>query len=176
MLKKGDVIFIVDDSKKNISRLSIGYGDLSYYHCALYIGDGKIIESVAGDGVIVSDLSIYSDNKKLIARTNQDNKFIKDTIDHAHKFIGYKYNDLFLPNTKGCLYCSELIHSVFTLANGANFFKPQKLNYISPIDAEISQNWIDFYEKLGLKVPQGEDGSHPNNLSLDERFSSRFFL
>lgn len=62
-LKKGDVVFIVDKAEKNISSLSTGFGGYSYYHCALYIGDGSIIEAIPVAGVIKVKLSKYSDKK-----------------------------------------------------------------------------------------------------------------
>lgn len=63
-LKKGDVIFIVDEAEKNISNLFTGFGGYSYYHCALYMGNGDIIEAIPVAGVIQTKLSKYS-NKKL---------------------------------------------------------------------------------------------------------------
>ncbi|QIV96370.1 permuted papain-like amidase YaeF/Yiix C92 family enzyme [Allofrancisella inopinata] len=174
-LRKGDVLFIVDGYEKNISNLSVGYGDYSYYHCSLYIGDSRIIESVKTVGVIIADLAKYSNNKILVGRTAQKDDFLNNVIKYAHKLIGCQYNDLFLPNQSGKFYCSELIHEVFALANKNIFFKMHTLNYISPGDLEVCKYWSDFYSQYGLKVPQGEIGSHPNNLSLDEKFKYRFW-
>jgi hypothetical protein len=81
-----------------------------------------------------------------------------------------------LPNIKRKLYCSELIHEAFNLASKQKYFTQHKLNYISESDSSVSQYWIEFYAQHGLKVPQGLSGSHPNNLSLDEKFYKRFFL
>ncbi|KEI34612.1 hypothetical protein FRA_50c14820 [Francisella sp. W12-1067] len=175
-LRKGDVLFIVDSYEKNISNLSVGYGDYSYYHCSLYIGDSRIIESVKTEGVIIADLARYSNNKILVGRTAQKDDFLNNVIKYAHKLIGCQYNDLFLPNQSGKFYCSELIHELFKYANKGIFFKEHYLNYISLNDLSVSQYWKDFYGQYGLKVPQGEVGSHPNNLSLDEKFKYRFWL
>ncbi|MDE5005023.1 hypothetical protein NAI73_11225, partial [Francisella tularensis subsp. holarctica] len=64
--KKGDVVFIVDKAEKNISSLSTGFGVYSYYHCALYIGYGSIIEAIPVEGVIQVKLYKYSDKKTLV--------------------------------------------------------------------------------------------------------------
>ncbi|MED7788640.1 YiiX/YebB-like N1pC/P60 family cysteine hydrolase [Francisella sp. 19X1-34] len=175
-LKKGDVLFISDSSEKNISELSRGYDQDSYYHCALYIGSGKIIEAVKISGVIQANISKYLNKKILVARVNESNNFLDKVILQARDFIGFSYNDLFLPNMKEKLYCSELIHEAFNLANKQKYFMQHELNYISETDSKVSQYWIEFYAQHGLKVPQGLSGSHPNNLSLDEKFSERFFL
>ncbi|WP_150466951.1 YiiX/YebB-like N1pC/P60 family cysteine hydrolase [Francisella sp. SYW-9] len=175
-LKKGDVLFISDSSEKNISELSRGYAQDSYYHCALYIGSGEIIEAVKVGGVIKSNISKYLNKKILAARVNESNNFLDKVILQAKEFIGFSYNDLFLPDIKRKLYCSELIHEAFNLASKQKYFTQHELNYISENDSTISQYWIEFYNQYGLKVPQGLSGSHPNNLSLDEKFYKRFFL
>ncbi|APC91179.1 MULTISPECIES: YiiX/YebB-like N1pC/P60 family cysteine hydrolase [Francisella] len=175
-LKKGDVVFIVDEAERNISSLSTGFGGYSYYHCALYIGDGEIIEAVTVAGVIQAKLSKYLDKKTLIARVSESNVFLAKVITIAKGFIGFGYNDLFLPDVKGRLYCSELIHATFNNVSNGKYFTQHKLNYIATNDTEVSQYWLDFYNEYGLKFPQGQPGSHPNNLSLDNKFTYKAFL
>lgn len=175
-LKIGDVIFIVDINEKNISNLSVGFGGLSYYHCGIYIGDGKLIEAVKYHGVIVDDLAKYKNNKVLVARANLTANAIQKVIDAAKGCVGYSYNDLFLPNQSNKLYCSELIHLAFTNIKGKNFFTEHTLNYFSVKDGKVSDFWINFYAEHGYAVPQGEKGSHPNNLSLDTKFTHLFFV
>lgn len=174
-LKKGDIIFVVDETEKNISELSVGFDGYSYYHCALYIGSGQIIEAVNIDGVVQSSLSKYKASKILIQRVKEADSFLDKVISKAKDFLGYSYNDLFLPNTKGRLYCSELIHEVFNIGNEV-YFEQHELNYISSKNVFVSQYWADFYGQYGLKVPQGQPGSHPNNLSLDKKFRQKFFI
>ncbi|AIT10065.1 hypothetical protein LO80_08850 [Candidatus Francisella endociliophora] len=176
MLRKGDIIFIVDNTEKNISELSVGYGGYSYYHCALYIGDGEVIEAVSSHGVIQNSLSKYVNYKMLTGRVDETKDFLDRVVLQAKEFLGYGYNDLFLPFTKNKLYCSELIHEAFNQVSDGEYFAQHKLNYIAPNDLEVSQYWIDFYGKHGLKVPQGKSGSHPNNLSLDEKFIKKVFI
>ena len=174
MLKKGDVIFIANTMEVNISSLSTGYNNFSFYHCCLYIGNNKIIEAVTNDGVIIDNLDKYKKNTKLIARVNENIYFIEKLINKAKQFIGYKYNNLFLPNSKNKLYCSELIHLSFKSANNNQYyFKEHTLNYIDPLTNKIPSYWLNLYKENNINIPQGEKGSHPNNLSLDNRFIFR---
>ena len=175
MIKKGDVIFTADKNEKNISSLSLGYAEVSYYHCSLYIGNGQIIEATPDNGVSISDISKYTDNINLVGRIDCSDEFINNVIDYAKQHVGKSYNHLFLPNTD-TLYCSELIHKVFCQANNKPIFSSQYLNYINDGKSEISDYWISLYKSKGLSVPQGKEGSHPNNLSLDKAFKYRFFL
>lgn len=175
-LKKGDVIFIVDEAEKNISNLSIGFGGYSYYHCALYIGNGDILEAIPVAGVIQTKLSKYLNKKTLISRVSENEEFLEEVVNNAREFIGFAYNDLFLPDLKDKLYCSQLIHEVFDSVCKGKYFSQHTLNYIAIDDVAVSKYWLDFYGEHGLKVPQGEPGSHPNNLSLDKKFTHRAFL
>ena len=174
-LQKGDVIFIVDDNEKNISSLSVGYGGLSYFHCGIYVGNGKLIEAVKYHGVIEDNVSKYKDKKILVARTKLSIKGIQSAVEGARKCLGYSYNDLFLPNQPSKLYCSELIHLAFFSIDNREFFTPHTLNYFSIEDGKVSDFWVELYAKHGFEVPQGKKGSHPNNLSLDKKFTKRFF-
>jgi hypothetical protein len=175
-LRKGDVVFIVDDNEENISSLSVGYGGLSYYHCGIYLGDGKLIEAVKYHGVIEDDVSKYSIKKILVARIKLTVEDIQKVIDTAKNFLGYDYNDLFLPNQLNKLYCSELVHQAFFSIENQDFFTLHTLNYFSVAENTISDFWIQLYAKHSYEVPQGENGSHPNNLSLDNKFDQLFIL
>ncbi|MDE4990325.1 hypothetical protein NAH39_09435, partial [Francisella tularensis subsp. holarctica] len=81
-LKKVDVVFIVDKAEKNISSLSNGFGGYSYYHCALYIGYGSIIEAIHVAGVIQVKLSKYSVKKTLVARLSEREEIIQELVDN----------------------------------------------------------------------------------------------
>ncbi|QLE79811.1 hypothetical protein FLM55_08740 [Francisella sp. Scap27] len=173
-LIKGDVIFIANESEENISSLSSGFSGVSFYHCGIYIGDNKIIEAVTYQGVIEANLDKYKSNKKLVARTDLDSYTLERIISKAKSFIGFKYNDFFLPNQDKALYCSELIHEAFARTLGKPYFQEQTLNYYCLETHKISDYWQNLYAEQGLEVPQGEKGSHPNNLSLDEKFIEKF--
>ena len=65
--------------------------------------------------------------------------------------------------------------SFFAIEN-RDFFTPHELNYFSVENGKISDFWVELYAKDGYEVPQGEKGSHPNNLSLDSKFDQLFLL
>ena len=47
------------------------------------------------------------------------------------EFIGFSYNDLFLPDTKCKLYCSELIYVAYNRTSNSKYFTQHRLNYIA---------------------------------------------
>lgn len=74
--------------------------------CFLLYDDGQIIEAVTVAGVIqAAKLSKYLGKKTLVARVSESINFLEAVIANAKEFIGFSYNDLFLPDTKGKLYC-----------------------------------------------------------------------
>ncbi|AHH47198.1 hypothetical protein X557_05855 [Francisella tularensis subsp. holarctica PHIT-FT049] len=64
----------------------------------------------------------------------------------------------------------------YNCASNSKYFTQHNLNYIAAENHAVSQYWLDFYSEYGLKVPQGQPGSHPNNLSLDDKFTYKAFL
>ncbi|ORM38597.1 hypothetical protein A2G94_05975 [Francisella endosymbiont of Ornithodoros moubata] len=81
-----------------------------------------------------------------------------------------------MPDTKCKLYCSELIHVAYNRTSNSKYFTQHRLNYIADDNSAVSQYWFDFYTEYGLKVPQAQSGSYPNNLSLDDKFTYKVFL
>ena len=67
--------------------------------CFIY-GDGQIIEAVIVSGVIQAKLSKYLGKKTLVARVSESINFLEAVITNAKEFIGFAYNDLFLPIQK----------------------------------------------------------------------------
>lgn len=128
-------------------------------------------------GVIqAAKLSKYLGKKTLVARVSESINFLEAVIANAKEFMGFSYNDLFLLDTKGKLYCSELIHVAFNRTSNSKYFTQHRLNYIAADNSAVFQYWLDFYTEYGLKVPQVQSGSHPNNLSLDDKFTYKVFL
>ena len=119
----------------------------SYWnHCALYIGNNKIID-ILGRGVRILDYKKYYENKvshKFIRVKGITDYLRKKVCDHAKTFVGCKYN-FFLPlviyNQVGAYTCSEFISKVFN-DNGITLH-PKSLT-ISPEDINESDLVYDI--------------------------------
>ncbi len=170
----GDILFFyetTDIESNEIKKIDVGYNNISYYHCAIYIGNNEIIEAIEPK-VIKTSLDKYKDHPYLICSTN-DNLLSKKATEVAKTLIDYPYNTLYL-NTNNSFYCSSLIHYVYKIANNAPYFKEHYLKFRDNSN-NIPEYWINLYSKHNMEVPESCIGSNPSNLSLDNKFNRRYF-
>lgn len=79
------------------------------------------------------------------------------------------YDDLYLTD-QTALYCSELVVDMFRAANGGSeFFTERPMSFRDLATGEIHPAWVEYYAKFGMEVPDGQPGSNPGDISLDER-------
>ena len=109
----------------------------SIFQVYLLVLEVIVIEAVIVSGVIQAKLSKYLGKKTLVARVSESINFLEAVITNAKEFIGFAYNDLFLPDTKGKLYCSELIHVAFNRTSNSKYFTQHRLNYIAADNSAV---------------------------------------
>lgn len=133
-------------------------------HVGLYIGDNKVIEATRLDGVIERKFSDFLlDANYSIAATINDVALIRHAIKRAQLYLGQPYNHSFYPD--GCgFYCSELIVYAYQWENGNNYFEQYPMNFCGGNSSHILPYWKEYYQRLGLEIPQGLLGSHPQQL------------
>ena len=90
---------------------------------------------------------------------------IKPAIKSATSRIGKSYDEIFdIHNDK--YYCSELIYYAFKEANNEQaVFELQPMTFNDPDTGQPFPIWVDYYEKLGVKIPEGEPGLNPGGIS-----------
>ncbi len=77
--------------------------------------------------------------------------------------VGKPYDDLYLPGDSA-IYCSELVQMNYVNAAGEAVFAPIPMSFHDRM-GRILDEWIDFYSRHGMQVPEGEPGSNPGELS-----------
>ncbi len=100
-----------------------------------------------------------------------DLKRVKGTISaqecilRAKSFIGQPYDFAFLP---GCdaLYCSELVYESYLDSFGRHIFKANPMNFRRE-DGSVDPYWTELFYSLGTDIPQGLDGTNPEDMSQD---------
>lgn len=141
-------------------------------------GDGLfVLEATPRKGVVRTPFKEFADSsahdadgKPLIAvyRVNNLSKTLKDSaVVRAHRYLGRPY-DFFYAAGPDSLYCSELVWEVFLDADGGHIFPSIPMNFKNP-DGAIDPFWAELYARHGRRVPQGEPGTNPNDLSKSER-------
>lgn len=104
--------------------------------------------------------------KSVVGRLKpQFQALIPQAIDEAKKLVGKDYDDAFdLKNDQ--YYCSELIYDILLKANNnIAVFPLNIMTFKSKETGEYSPNWVTHFNKLGIPVPEGEEGINPGAMS-----------
>ena len=94
---------------------------------------------------------------------------IPKAVEHGLAMRDVSYDELYLTDPNA-LYCSELVVDMFRSANGGEeFFAERPMSFRDPNSGQILPIWIEYYEKFGMQVPDGQPGSNPGDISCDTR-------
>ena len=158
-----------------IEAVTQGYEGNRFSHVGLVHRMGKtvtVIEAV-GAGVRVLPIDSFlkrTTHKMYVGRVQKPyTRLIRKALDFALKQKGKPYDDAFLyGNDK--YYCSELIYDAFKYANHDQpFFQLEPMTFKQPGSEEYFPVWVDYYRKLGIKIPEGEPGCNPGGLSRSDK-------
>ena len=184
-LRDGDLLFVVNDLGNNITDVTVGVDGLKIDHVAVYAG-GNIIEAVPCHGVWRIPLDSFfvrlaEADAVMVGRV--DGLDADASIGNAERFLGSPYDDIFMPDDSA-LYCSELVQKSFVFKErcgevdsagdqyGKEEDSPQAVFGTIPMSfhdnsGNVTEFWTKFYAARGLKVPEGEPGTNPGQLSRD---------
>jgi hypothetical protein len=179
--QEGDILFQDGDCGDfcdAIRKVTDGYEGRDFSHNGLLIkesGQWYVLEAI-GKGVSQTPLLEFLDRhvdendlpKIMIGRLKQQYRnLIPQAIVEAKKKLGKPYDKGF-DFENDAYYCSELIHFSFKAANGGkDLFTPQPMSFNDPETGQIFPIWEDYFEKLGLEVPEGKPGLNPGGMSLE---------
>lgn len=183
MFAHGDLLFTQIGSAQNaISAVTEGYRGARVNHVGVVVLNNKgafVLEAFPPE-VRVTQIDVF------IRRSNDFSgkpRYIGARLHSAHTHliqpaIAYglsrrdvPYDDLYLTD-ESALYCSELLVDMFKVANnGAPFFTEHPMSFRDPATSQILPAWIEYYERFGMEVPDGEPGSNPGDISKDQRLA-----
>ncbi len=90
---------------------------------------------------------------------------IPEAIQKAHSLIGLTYNYTYRIKDPG-YYCSEYIYDIFA---ADSIFTLNPMTFKDPGTGVFLPGWVDYYQKLGISVPEGEPGCNPNGLAASPK-------
>lgn len=181
MILTGDFVFSVVGRNDNaISAVTEGYRGARVNHMGIVVQNsiGNFVLEAFPPEVRLTKIEVFTRRSKgaaglprlMFGRLDSDHQPL--TVPAIRYGIGQRntpYDQLYLTG-EGALYCSELVVDMFKYANGGQpFFEEQPMRFRNPETGEAHQDWIDYYEYFGMAVPEGEPGSNPGAISLDER-------
>jgi uncharacterized protein YycO len=181
MFKDGDLIFTQIGSADNaISAVTEGYRGARVNHVGVVVNNGIgifVLEAFPPE-VRVTNIEVYlrrsedmqKQRRYIHARLkSQETHLIPRAIDFGLAKRNIPYDIVYLTGEEA-LYCSELIVDMFKYSNGGlEYFKESPMSFRNLGTGEILPYWVEYYERFGMDVPQGEPGSNPGDLSRDPK-------
>lgn len=173
-LREGDLLFCCSDTANAITSVTTGLQDMPIDHVAIvhYIGGEQlglpyVIEAVK-PAVCLTPLDTFlcENGRVLQGRVNADCDIVA-SIKRCLMLVGKPYDDLYLQGDSA-VYCSELVQMCFIDPSGKLVFDLVPMSF-HDATGQVTDYWQEFYQARGMKVPEGEPGSNPGELSRREQ-------
>jgi hypothetical protein len=182
MIEEGDLIFSQIGRETNaISAVTEGYRGARVNHMGVVIknNNGTFVLEAFPPEVRVTQLDVFL-RRSADPKTTKQRFIVSRLIDNHRSLIptaieygllqrNRPYDELYLTDM-AALYCSELVVDMFKIANGnKEFFAEHPMSFRDLVTGEIHPTWIEYYDRFGMEVPDGEPGSNPGTISKDPR-------
>jgi len=178
-LQAGDLLFQnldCGDLCEAIETVTEGVDGKDFSHCAMVIeheGELKVIEAI-GSGVQITSIedfyvrsgdSLETRNITVGRMKDASQDLIEGASNFALSKLGEPYDQVYLLDN-GAWYCSELIYESFKAANqGKEVFQLAPMTFKNPQTEEYFPAWLEYYQELGVPIPEGEAGLNPGSIS-----------
>ena len=130
-------------------------------------GQVKVLHASPEKGVCVEPLDSFLVNEEgqtrnTIAYRLKDFKTedFQRVIERVRSVIGKSYNYTYIIEDGG-FYCSELMWWAF---KKDSVFELNPMNF-KDSSGEFHEGWVNHYEELDMKIPQGKPGCNPNGMA-----------
>jgi len=178
-LQSGDILFR-EKSSENISeaidQVTQTSGSTHFSHVGLVeVTDNGIVVLHANPegGTCIVSLNEFlhpkGDSVRVIAyRLKKDwQKAIPAAIQKAHSMLGKPYNFSYVLSDTAH-YCSEFIYLAFA---ADSVFKLEPMTFKDPKTGNFPTAWVEYYQKMGIEIPEGKPGCNPNGLAASNKLN-----
>jgi len=176
-LQSGDLLFR-EKSSENISeaidKVTQTSAETHFSHVGLVeVTDTGIVvlHAYPEGGTCIVSLNEFlhpkGDSVKVVAYRlkKEGQKTIPAAIQKAHSMLGKPYNFSYVLSDTAH-YCSEFIYLAFA---DDSVFKLEPMTFKDPKSGNFSAAWVEYYQKLGIEIPEGKPGCNPNGLAASEK-------
>lgn len=181
MFEHGDLIFSQIGSDTNaISSVTEGYRGARVNHMGVVVRNAQgifVLEAFYPE-VRVTNINVFlrrsndvlGKPRYMLARLKPDYlHLIPAAVAYGLTQRDIPYDQLYLTDELA-LYCSELVVDMFKAANdGVPFFFEKPMSFRDLVTGEVLPAWVEYYERFGMEVPEGDPGSNPGDISRDLR-------
>ena len=176
-IKEGDFIFQnlnCGPMCEAINEVTFGYEGQNFNHIGLVLQQEGALVVIEANWPKVRLVSLenfleYTPNPQYLGRLKEPfQHLIPEAISFSLKQLGKPYDRAFLYDNDA-YYCSELIYDAFKAAHGAPVFQLYPMTYKSPDSDDFFPIWIEYYNQLGVAIPEGLPGCNPAGMSLSDK-------
>lgn len=185
-LKAGDILFQdldCGDACDAIEKVTVGFNGLDFSHCGIVAEvDGSLQVVEAYGSVHATSIDSFFNrskdkhgNAKVIAGRIKDSTLATQAAIISTNYIGKPYDKEFKLNDDK-YYCSELVYECYKAANNNQAYFPlNKMTFKEPDSTAFIPFWINYYEDLGVPIPEGELGINPGAISRSKQLEIILF-
>ena len=176
-LQTGDLLFR-EKSSENISeaidKVTQTSGETHFSHVGLVeVTDTGIVvlHAYPEGGTCIVSLNEFlhpkGDSVRVIAYRLKEKwqKTIPAAIQKAHLMLGKPYNFSYVMSDSAH-YCSEFIYLAFATDS---VFRLEPMTFKDPVTGNFPKAWVEYYQKMGIEIPEGKPGCNPNGLAASEK-------
>lgn len=178
-LKQGDILFqdldkdSISSAIEKVTKTTLPY---NFTHVGIVVkknGTLKALEAISS-GVQLTSIDTFLNRNRInnkpkvvVAQLKPAFKsYIKNAIKYGETLIGLPYDHAYTLGDNS-YYCSELLYEMFHKANPNNeTFQLNPMTFKDPSTNKTVDFWVDYYQKLQTKIPEGELGLNPNGMSV----------
>ena len=165
-LAEGDLLFCASSQGNRITEVTEGFGGMQIDHVAIVhrkAGRVYALEAIHRGVCLTPIDSLLLRRDAVIGARLRDTTGVAQSVQRALTFLGRPYDFNFMPDDSA-FYCSELVQKCYRYLNGQLVFLPIPMSFHDKTGM-ITPYWKDYYARQGLRVPEGEPGSNPGDLS-----------
>lgn len=172
-LQSGDLLFR-EKSSENISeaidRVTQTSGETHFSHVGLVeVTDTGVVvlHAYPEGGTCIVSLNEFlhpkGDSVRVIAYRLKKKwqKTIPAAIRKAHQILGKPYNFSYILSDTAH-YCSEFVYLAFA---ADSVFALEPMTFKDPATGTFPAAWVEYYQKMGIEIPEGQPGCNPNGLA-----------
>jgi hypothetical protein len=176
-LQSGDLLFR-EKSSENISeaidQVTQTSGATHFSHVGLVeVTDTGIVvlHAYPEGGTCIVSLSEFlhpkGDSVRVIVYRlkEEGQKAIPAALEKAHSMLGKPYNFSYIMSDT-VHYCSEFVYLAFATDS---VFALEPMTFKDPKTGTFPAAWVEYYQKMGIEIPEGQPGCNPNGLAASEK-------
>ena len=185
-LRDGDLLFQVNGGSAFATAIHEATGrggEVSFSHVGMVSveADGiYVLEAEPERGVHLTPLDDFlstsacteDGHPMVLVKRLADSELARRAVLEGKKYMGQPYDKAFLPDN-GAMYCSELVYESFLGPDGTHLLQSRPMTFKNE-EGTFPAYWTELFRGLGMEVPEGVEGTNPNDMARDAALQEVF--